>query len=159
MTVEEATQTVMKFRAEMRNAQRKRSRERPLMHAAKSDSFLRKNTTKPGVVVLPSGLQYKVLEEGTGRKPTAKDRVKIHYRGTLIDGKEFDNSHSRGEPTEVAVGGVIKGWTEALQLMKEGAKWQLFVPPALAYGSPGRPPTIPPSSALIFEMELMSIGA
>jgi len=124
---------------------------------AKGNAFLEQNKAKEGVKVLPSGLQYKVITEGTGATPVATDRVRAHYRGTFIDGTEFDSSYKRNEPTEFAVGGVIKGWTEALLLMKQGAKWQLFVPANLAYGERGMPPRIPPNSTLIFEVELVEI--
>lgn len=121
-----------------------------------SDVFLEANKNKQGVITLPSGLQYKVLKQGTGATPKASDRVKTHYRGTLTDGTEFDSSYKRGTPSEFGVTGVIKGWTEALQLMKEGAKWELYIPANLAYGERGRP-SIPANSALIFEIELLEI--
>lgn len=124
---------------------------------AKGTAFLEANKTKEGVVVLPSGLQYKVIKEGTGNTPVAADRVKTHYRGTLIDGTEFDSSYKRGQPIEFAVTRVIAGWTEALQLMKEGAKWELYIPANLAYREQGSPPAIPPNSTLIFEIELLEI--
>jgi len=122
------------------------------------EAFLAANKSKEGVVTLPSGLQYKILKAGTGPKPTASDTVTCNYRGTLINGTEFDSSYKRGQPASFAVGGVIKGWTEALQLMPVGSKWQLFIPTDLAYGD--RPPTrdIAPGSTLIFEVELLSIG-
>jgi len=123
---------------------------------SEGQSFLAENATKEGIQVLPSGLQYKVLQEGSGNIPTAEDRVKTHYRGTLLSGQEFDSSYRRGQPVEFPVRGVIAGWTEALQLMKEGAKWQLFIPGKLAYGERGRP-GIPPNSVLIFEIELLEI--
>ena len=106
-----------------------------------------------------SGLQYKVIKDGTGKTPKATDTVKTHYRGTLIDGKEFDSSYKRGEPAEFPVNGVIKGWTEALQLMKEGAKWQLFIPGDLAYGERGAGADIGPNATLIFDIELLSVKA
>ncbi|MBI4600917.1 MAG: FKBP-type peptidyl-prolyl cis-trans isomerase [Planctomycetes bacterium] len=121
------------------------------------EAFLAANKSKPGVTTLPSGLQYKVLTEGTGEKPKATDTVKTHYKGTLISGKEFDSSYSRGEPTQFPVGGVIKGWTEALQLMPVGSKWQLFVPSDLAYGARGAGADIGPNATLIFEVELLEI--
>ena len=121
------------------------------------DAFLAANKTKEGVVTLPSGLQYKILKEGTGPKPTPADSVVCNYRGTLIDGKEFDSSYKRGQPATFPVGQVIKGWTEALQLMPVGSKWQLFVPADLAYGDRGAGPDIGPGSTLIFEVELISI--
>lgn len=121
------------------------------------EEFLAGNKTKPGVVALPSGLQYKVITAGTGPKPTAADTVVCDYRGTLINGKEFDSSYKRGQPASFPVGGVIKGWTEALQMMPVGSKWELFIPPDLAYGTRGAGPDIGPNSTLIFEVELHSI--
>lgn len=123
---------------------------------AAGTAFLEANKAKEGVKVLPSGLQYKVITDGTGNTPTADDKVKTHYRGTLIDGTEFDSSYKRNRPAEFAVKGVIKGWTEALQLMKEGAKWELYIPANLAYGDRDRP-SIPANSTLIFEIELLEI--
>lgn len=119
--------------------------------------FLAANKTKDGVMVLPSGLQYKVLTAGTGPKPAASDTVICQYRGTFIDGKEFDSSYKRGQPATFPVSGVIKGWTEALQLMPVGSKWQLFVPPDLAYGPRGAGGVIGPNATLVFEVELVSI--
>ena len=121
------------------------------------ESFLLENAKKEGVVTLPSGLQYKVIEEGTGKSPEPGDQVTVHYRGTLIDGTEFDSSYERGEPVTFPVGGVIPGWTEALQLMKEGAKWNLFIPPSLAYGEQGAGQVIGPNATLLFEVELISV--
>jgi FKBP-type peptidyl-prolyl cis-trans isomerase len=125
------------------------------------EEFLAANKTKDGVVTLPSGLQYRVLTEGTGPKPTAADTVSCNYRGTLIDGKEFDSSYKHGQPLSIQVNGVIKGWTEALQLMPVGSKWQLFVPSHLGYGDRGADPRsgIGPGATLIFEVELLSIQA
>ena len=119
--------------------------------------FLTANKAKEGIVTLPSGLQYKIMKEGTGAKPTPSDTVVCNYRGTLIDGTEFDSSYKRGQPASFPVGQVIKGWTEALQLMPVGSKWQLFVPAALAYGDRGAGPDIGPNATLIFEVELLSI--
>jgi FKBP-type peptidyl-prolyl cis-trans isomerase FklB len=121
------------------------------------EAFLAENAKKPGIVVLPSGLQYRVITEGTGAKPKATDSVTTHYRGTLIDGTEFDSSYARGEPASFRVGGVIRGWTEALQLMPVGSKWELFVPSNLGYAERGSGPKIGPNSTLIFEVELLSI--
>jgi len=118
--------------------------------------FLAANKTKDGVVVLPDGLQYKILTTGTGPKPTASDTVVCNYRGTFINGTEFDSSYKRNQPATFPLNGVIKGWTEALQLMPVGSKWQLFIPSDLAYGPSGRGP-IPPNATLIFEVELISI--
>jgi len=123
------------------------------------DAFLAANKTKEGVVTLPSGLQYKILTAGTGPKPTAADSVVCNYKGTLINGKEFDASSKHGGPATFPVGGVIKGWTEALQLMPVGSKWQLFVPADLAYGQRGAGGDIGPGATLIFEVELLSIKA
>ncbi len=122
----------------------------------KGEEFLAKNKEKEGVVVLESGLQYKIIKEGKGAKPTNEDKVKVHYHGTLIDGKVFDSSVDRGEPIVFPVNGVIKGWTEALQLMPVGSKWKLFIPYNLAYGERGTY-SIPPYSTLIFEVELLDI--
>jgi FKBP-type peptidyl-prolyl cis-trans isomerase len=122
------------------------------------EDFLAANKTKEGVVTLPSGLQYKILKEGDGPKPAASDTVVCNYRGTLVDGTEFDSSYKRGEPATFGVSQVIHGWTEALQLMPVGSKWQLFIPSDLAYGPRGRP-GIEPNAMLIFEVELLSIEA
>ena len=121
------------------------------------DAFLAANRQKPGVVVLDSGLQYRILAAGTGRKPTADDTVICQYKGTLIDGAEFDSSYSRGEPATFPVKGVMKGWSEALQLMPVGSRWQLFVPPELAYGSRGSGGRIAPNTTLVFDVELTGI--
>jgi FKBP-type peptidyl-prolyl cis-trans isomerase len=126
--------------------------------AATGEKFLKENAAKEGVKTLPSGLQYKVLKEGTGKTPKATDTVVTHYRGTLINGTEFDSSYKRNEPAEFPVNRVIKGWTEALQLMKEGEKWMLFVPSNLAYGPSGTPGgPIGPNETLIFEVELLKV--
>lgn len=122
-----------------------------------ADDFLAKNKEKEGVVTTESGLQYSIVTEGTGEKPTAEDRVSVHYTGTLIDGTEFDSSHKRKRPATFPVGRVVKGWTEALQLMPVGSKWKLFIPPALGYGERGAGGKIAPNSALIFEIELLEI--
>jgi FKBP-type peptidyl-prolyl cis-trans isomerase len=121
------------------------------------EAFLAANTAKEGVVTLPSGLQYKILKEGSGPKPSASDTVVCNYRGILPDNTEFDSSYKRGQPATFAVGQVIKGWTEALQLMPIGSKWQLFIPSDLAYGERGQGPVIGPNATLIFEVELLSI--
>jgi len=121
------------------------------------EAFLAENKKKDGVQTLASGLQYKVLKTGTGATPTKTDVVTTHYRGTLLDGTEFDSSYARGEPAKFPVGGVIKGWTEALQLMKVGDKWRLFVPSDLAYGERGAGEDIPPNAVLIFDIELLDV--
>ena len=123
----------------------------------RAEKFLMENKAKEDVKTLPSGLQYKVIKDGDGKTPKATDTVVTHYRGTLLDGSEFDSSYKRKEPAEFPVGGVIKGWTEALQLMKEGSKWILYVPPKLAYGERGFPPVIGPNETLIFEIELLKV--
>lgn len=121
------------------------------------EKFLAENAKKEGVVTLPSGLQYKVMTEGNGKKPSATDRVRCHYEGTLIDGTIFDSSIKRGEPAVFGVNQVIKGWVEALQLMQEGAKWRLFIPYDMAYGEHGAGEMIPPYSALVFDVELIKV--
>ena len=121
-------------------------------------NYLRENAKREGVTALPSGLQYEVINDGTGTKPTIEDNVTTHYHGTLIDGTVFDSSVDRGEPASFPVGGVIKGWTEALQLMAVGSKWKLYVPYDLAYGERGAGPQIGPYSTLIFDVELISIN-
>ncbi len=147
--------------AEVQNDLRKKQQEQ--MQAAgetnkkEGEAFLAANKSKDGVVALPSGLQYKILTQGTGPKPTAADTVVCNYRGTLLNGTEFDSSYKRGQPATFPVGGVIKGWTEALALMPVGSKWQLFIPAQLAYGERAPGPEIGPNSTLIFEVELLSI--
>ena len=120
--------------------------------------FLAKNAEKDGIIERPSGLQYRVIRAGTGARPGSRDRVTVNYRGTLIDGTEFDSSYKRGQPASFKLNQVIKGWTEALALMQEGAKWELFIPPELAYGERGSGQTIGPDEALIFEVELLKVN-
>jgi FKBP-type peptidyl-prolyl cis-trans isomerase FklB len=124
---------------------------------ADGEKFLAENAKKEGVKTLPSGLQYREITPGKGKSPKDTDTVSTHYKGTLIDGTEFDSSYKRGEPVTFPVSGVIAGWTEALQLMKEGAKWQLFIPSNLAYGDRGAGREIGPNATLIFEVELISV--
>lgn len=121
------------------------------------EKFLAENAKKEGVTTLPSGLQYEVIKEGNGKKPSATDRVQCHYEGTLIDGTIFDSSIKRGEPAVFGVNQVIRGWVEALQLMQEGAKWRLYIPYDMAYGEHGAGEMIPPYSALIFDVELIKV--
>lgn len=123
----------------------------------KGEAFLAENGNKVGVKTLPSGLQYRVLKAGDGRQPTKADQVIVHYKGTLIDGREFDSSYKRGEPAKFGVTQVIKGWTEALQLMKEGSKWMLYIPWQLAYGEKGSGKLIGPHETLIFEVEMIAV--
>ena len=120
-------------------------------------AFLEENKKRAGVVTLPSGLQYEIIKEGTGKKPQATDQVKCHYEGTLIDGTLFDSSVQRGEPTVFGVSQVIPGWVEALQLMPEGSKWKLYIPSELGYGARGAGEMIPPHSTLVFEVELLEV--
>jgi FKBP-type peptidyl-prolyl cis-trans isomerase len=157
MTEEEAQNTLRQFMAELQQKQEVKMKEAADANKKEGDEFLAANKTKPGVVTLPSGLQYKIIKEGTGPKPAASDTVVCNYRGTLINGKEFDSSYKRGEPATFPVSGVIKGWTEALQLMPVGSKWELYIPPDLAYGARGAGADIGPNATLIFEVELLSI--
>lgn len=136
---------------------RKLSEEAYAVNKAAGEKFLAENAKKQGVVALPSGLQYEVIKEGNGKKPSATDRVQCHYEGTLIDGTVFDSSIKRGEPAVFGVNQVIRGWVEALQLMKEGAKWRLYIPYNMAYGENGAGEMIPPYSALIFDVELIKV--
>lgn len=130
-----------------------------MMDAKKAgETFLMANKQKPGVVTLADGLQYKVIKEGAGAKPTANDTVTVNYKGTLIDGTEFDSSYKRHEPASFPVNAVIPGWTEALQLMKVGSVWELYIPAALAYGDRGAPPVIGPNQTLIFQVELLAVN-
>jgi len=143
--------------------ERKQKREQKLMaeyaktNLAEGQAFLAKNKTKPGVKTLPSGLQYKIIKAGTGASPKLSDTVVTHYKGTLLNGQVFDSSYQRGEPVSFPINGVIKGWTEALQKMKIGAKWQLFIPADLAYGERGGGGKIGPNQTLIFDVELLDI--
>ena len=136
---------------------RKLAEEAYTQNKASGEAFLAENAKKEGVTVLPSGLQYEVITAGNGKKPSATDRVKCHYEGTLIDGTIFDSSIKRGEPAVFGVNQVIKGWVEALQLMQEGAKWRLYIPYDMAYGDHGAGEMIPPYSALIFDVELIKV--
>lgn len=151
----EVTSTIEAFQAKIRAEQEQAAQIVADNNAQEGSTFLAENAKKEGVVVLDSGLQYKVLTEGTGPIPSADNVVEVHYKGTLIDGTEFDSSYSRGEPARFGVNQVIPGWVEALQLMKEGAKWELYVPAELAYGSGGTGGLIGPNQTLIFEVELL----
>lgn len=153
----EGQQLVIEF-LQRRDAERK-SEQAKLGEAAKreGEEYLEKNAARSGVTVLPSGLQYEVLREGTGRKPKATDSVKCHYEGTLVDGTVFDSSRRRGEPAVFPLNGVIRGWTEGLQLMQEGAVYRFFIPYNLAYGENGAGASIPPYAALVFEVELIKV--
>jgi FKBP-type peptidyl-prolyl cis-trans isomerase FklB len=158
LTDQEAQAALATLATEVRAKQQAKLDAIAAVNKKAGDDFLAENKTKDGVVSLPSGLQYKILKEGTGPKPTAADSVTCDYRGTLIDGKEFDSSYKRGQPLTIPVSGVIKGWTEAMQLMPVGSKWQLVLPSDLAYGNQGMGQEIQPGSTLIFEVELHSIA-
>ncbi len=157
MTDEEAQAAITEVQMDVRKKMQEKMQAEGAENKKKGDAFLAENKSKPGVVALPDGLEYKILTEGKGPKPTSSDTVECNYRGTLIDGKEFDSSYKRGKPAQFAVTGVIKGWTEALQLMPVGSKWQLFIPADLAYGERSPSPDIGPDDTLIFEIELLSI--
>jgi FKBP-type peptidyl-prolyl cis-trans isomerase FklB len=157
LTDDEAKAALTALQTDLRKKQEEKMLVVSETNKKEGDAFLAANKTKDGVVALPSGLQYKVLTEGTGPKPAATDTVVCNYKGTLVDNTEFDSSYKRGQPATFLVNRVIKGWTEALQLMPVGSKWQLFVPPDLAYGQGGGGPIIGPNATLVFEVELISI--
>jgi FKBP-type peptidyl-prolyl cis-trans isomerase len=155
MTEQEMGSTLNQLQKEINAKQEKRRQEIAEKNKQDGEAFLAENKTKPGVVTMPDGLQYKIITNGSGATPMMNDTVTVNYRGTFIDGKEFDSSAKTGHPAQFAVGSVIHGWTEALMQMTVGSKWQLFVPSELAYGERGRP-GIPPNAVLIFEVELLS---
>lgn len=157
LTVEQAQQVLKQEQLAMHAKHEEAMQAVADTNKKEGDAFLKNNASQKDVVVLPSGLQYKILKQGTGPKPTTSDTVECNYRGTLIDGKEFDASEKHGGPATFPVSGVIKGWTEALQLMPVGSKWQLFIPSDLAYGERGAGADIGPNAALIFEIELLGI--
>jgi len=157
LSMEEMRSMIVDLKKRAREVQMRRVQEQIVKNAEESEKFLEGNKKKEGVKTTESGLQYKVLKDGAGASPGEEDFVKVNYRGTFIDGKEFDSSYAKGEPARVQVDGVIKGWTEALQMMKEGSKWQLFVPPELAYGRGGLGQRIPPNKVLVFDIELLGI--
>jgi FKBP-type peptidyl-prolyl cis-trans isomerase len=157
LTEEEEKAVLKEVQTEVQKQQQEKTKEAADKNKTEGEAFLAANKSKEGVVTLPSGLQYKILTTGTGPKPTASDSVVCNYRGTLINGTEFDSSAKHGQPATFPVSGVIKGWTEALQLMPVGSKWQLFIPSNLAYGERGAGAQIGPNAALIFEVELLSI--
>ncbi len=157
LTEDEAKTVLTEVQNEVRQQAQEKAKEAGEKNKVEGEKFLAENKGKEGVVTLPSGLQYKILTEGKGPKPAATDTVVCNYKGTLIDGTEFDSSYKRGQPATFPVGGVIKGWTEALQLMPVGSKWQLFIPSSLAYGERGAGGEIGPDATLIFEVELISI--
>jgi FKBP-type peptidyl-prolyl cis-trans isomerase FklB len=156
MGKEEIRATLTNLRQRLMAEQQKALQEKAEKNLAEGKAFLAENGKKEGVKTLPSRLQFRILKEGSGRYPKAGDMVSVNYRGSFIDGKEFDSSYKKGKAAEIQVDGVIPGWTEALKMMKEGSKWQLFVPSELGYGQRGQG-LIPPNSALIFEIELISV--
>jgi FKBP-type peptidyl-prolyl cis-trans isomerase len=157
MSEDELRATKDAYQADLMQKQVQATKRAEEENKKKGDAFLAENKTKQGVVTLASGLQYKILKPGDGKTPAGNDTVVCHYRGTLIDGVEFDSSYKRNQPATFPVKGVIKGWTEALQLMPVGSKWQLFIPPELAYGAHGAGRDIGPNATLIFEVELLAI--
>ena len=159
MTPQEMRTVLVDLKKRIEKTEREKFVKDSVKNQAEGEAFLTENAKKEGVQVLPSGLQYRVVREGSGAVPKAIDTVTVNYRGTHIDGTEFDSSYKRNTPASFQVDRVIRGWTEALQLMKEGAKWELYIPAKLAYGERGAGAGIPPNSTLIFEVELISVGA
>lgn len=157
ITEEDLRNTLDAYQAELKQAHAKAMKTAAVENKKEGDAFLAANKKKEGVVTLPSGLQYKILKAGDGKKPSGDDTVECNYRGTLINGTEFDSSYRTGKPVAFKVSGVIPGWTEALKLMSVGSKWQLFIPPQLAYGERGAGRDIGPNATLIFEVELLAI--
>jgi FKBP-type peptidyl-prolyl cis-trans isomerase FklB len=157
LSEDEARAALTELQNDVRKKQQEKMQQAGEANKKQGAEFLAANKGKEGVVTLPSGLQYKILNAGMGPKPTASDSVVCNYRGTLVDGTEFDSSYKRGQPATFPVGGVIKGWTEALQLMPVGSKWQLFIPSELAYGERGTGADIGPNAVLVFDVELLSI--
>lgn len=155
---DEMKKLLVDLKRRVREFEMRKLQEMLVRNAEESDKFLRENGKKKGVRTTASGLQYQVLKEGRGESPRPEDSVTVHYRGTFPDGTEFDSSYASGEPRTVETDGVIKGWTEALVMMKAGSKWRIFVPPDLAYGRTGMVPKIPPNKVLVFEIELLSFS-
>lgn len=153
----EIQKVMTQFQQDMMKVEQEKRMVQGVGNKAKEEAFLKENAQKPGIKTTASGLQYKVISEGSGPRPKESDVVKVHYRGTLLDGTEFDSSYKRNQPAVFQLKGVIKGWTEALQLMKVGSKYQLFLPSNLAYGENGAGQVIGPNATLIFEVELLSI--
>ncbi|MBN1291096.1 MAG: FKBP-type peptidyl-prolyl cis-trans isomerase [Candidatus Latescibacteria bacterium] len=157
LTETEIADVMQKFQDDMRTKQEAEYKVAQEKNRVEASAFLAENAKKTGITTLPDSLQYEVITAGTGPKPAATDTVKVHYKGTLLDGTEFDSSYKHNQPAQFPLNGVIPGWTEVLQLMNTGAKWKAFIPPELAYGSRGIPPKIGPNSLLIFEIELLEI--
>lgn len=157
LTEEETKKTLSEFQQTLIRKEMERRKELAVKNKVEEEKFLAENSKKEGVVTTASGLQYKVIREGKGSKPTLEDTVKVHYKGTFINGKEFDSSYKKGEPITFQLKNMIPGWIEALPLMNEGSKWQIFIPSALAYGEQGAGDIIEPNSLLIFEVELLEV--
>jgi FKBP-type peptidyl-prolyl cis-trans isomerase FklB len=157
MSNESIGDTLNAFQQEMNQKLEEAEKTKGENNRKEGDAFLAQNKTKEGVVTLDSGLQYKILEAGTGNKPVESDAVEVHYAGTTIDGMEFDSSYTKGKPVSIQLAKTIPGWREALKLMPVGSKWQLFIPPELAYGTQGRGGVIGPNATLIFVVELLAI--
>lgn len=157
LTEEQAQQVAQELQHVMMAKREEKMKVSSDKNKKEGDTFLAENKKKEGVVALPDGLQYKIIKKGTGRIPKENETVTVHYRGTLLDGTEFDSSYKRGQPATFPVNGVIKGWVEALHLMPVGSKWQLFIPPDLGYGEQGAGQNIGPNTTLIFEVELLSV--
>lgn len=157
LTDDEIKAVFAAFQKEMNDKRNERQKQLAAKNKTAGDAFLAANKTKEGVVTLPSGLQYKILTAGTGPSPIATDTVTVNYKGSLVDGTEFDSSYKHGKPINIPVSGIIPGWTEAMKLMRVGAKWQLFIPANLAYGEQGNGQTIGPNAGPIFEVELLGI--
>lgn len=157
LSEEQMAEILMAFQQQMQDREMQLMAAESARNVEESRIYLEQNSKKEGVVTTESGLQYRVLAAGDGASPRENSVVDVHYRGKLVDGTEFDSSYSRGEPATFPVGNVIPGWTEALQLMQEGDKWEITIPAELAYADQGAPPVIPPSAALIFEVELLKV--
>jgi len=157
--IQEMQQVLTAFNEQMRQQRMEQFQRLAEDNKAQSDAFLAENGKKSGIVTLPSGVQYRVIEEGDGSRPNPTDTVTVHYRGSKTDGREFDSSFARGVPAVFQVDGVLAGWQEVLPLMREGSTWQVFLPPELAFGVRGDPPLIGPNEALKFDLQLVRIGA
>ena len=155
----EMREVLAAFNEQLRQERLEQFQQLAESNKAEADAFLAENRGKNGIVALPSGVQYRVVEEGEGARPSLQDTVTVHYRGSKMDGREFDSSFARGVPAVFQVDGVLEGWQEVLPLMREGAMWQVFLPPELAFGVRGDPPLIGPNEALQFDLRLVQIGA
>lgn len=157
LTQKQMQEVMTAFQSDLQSKQQERFMKEMETNKVEGEKFLAENKKKLGVKTTPSGLQYMVIKEGTGKQPTAESQVKVHYHGTLLDGKVFDSSVERGQPAEFGLNQVIKGWSEGVQLMKEGAKYKFWIPDSLAYGSRGAPPVIGPNATIVFEVELLEV--